>query len=103
MENNSNDKLLSALTYPLPLIGIVILISESMKNNPVLRTHAVQSIALGVIIGVVSTVLTPVAGLGCLVGIAGLAITLYFAYQAYQGKEVNIPLITDFCKNQKWI
>jgi uncharacterized membrane protein len=103
MDNNSNDKLLAALTYPLPIIGIIILISDSMKNNPVLRTHGVQSLALGVVIWVITAVLAPAAGVGCLVGIVGLAITLYYAYQAYQGKDVNIPIITDFCKNQKWI
>ena len=27
---------------------------------------------------------------------------LHGAYQAYQGQDVNIPLITDFVKNQGW-
>jgi hypothetical protein len=27
---------------------------------------------------------------------------LYLAYQAYQGQTINIPIITDFCKNQGW-
>ena len=104
MENNSNDKLLSALTYPLPLVGIIILISESMKNNPVLRTHAVQSIALGVVLFVATAILQILPVIGqCVVPLIALAITLYYGYQAYQGKDVNIPIVTDFCKNQKWI
>jgi uncharacterized membrane protein len=104
MENNSNDKLLSALTYPLPIIGIIILISDSMKNNPLLRTHGVQSIALGVVLFVGTLVLQILPLIGqCIVPLIALAITLYYAYQAYQGKDVNIPIVTDFCKNQKWI
>jgi hypothetical protein len=31
-----------------------------------------------------------------------LLIQLYWAYQAYQGKIVTIPLLTDFIKNQGW-
>ena len=103
MENNSNDKLLSALTYPLPLVGIIVLVSDSMKNNPLLRTHAVQSLALAVVLLVVTFVLGFIPVVGCFAPILWLAVTLYYAYQAYQGKDVNIPVVTDFCKNQKWI
>ncbi len=103
MENNSNDKLLSALTYPIPLVGIIILISDSMKNNPVLRTHAVQSLALGVVLFIASFIIGLIPVVGCFVPILWLAVTLYYAYVAYQGKDVNIPVVTDFCKNQKWI
>ena len=103
MENNSNDKLLGALTYPIPLVGIIILVSDSMKNNPVLRTHAVQSLALGVVLFVASFVIGLIPVVGCFVPILWLVVTLYYGYQAYQGKDVNIPIVTDFCKNQKWI
>ncbi len=101
--DNSNDKLLAALTYPIPLIGIVILISDSMKNNPYLRVHAVQSLVMGVSLWVVSTILISAAGIGCLLGLATLALTIYYAIQVYNGKEFTIPFVTDFCKNQKWI
>ena len=101
--DNSNDKLLAALTYPIPLIGIVILISDSMKNNPYLRTHAVQSLVMGVALWVVSAVLAPAAGIGCLIGLATLGLTIYYGIQVYNGKEFTIPVVTDFCKNQKWI
>ncbi len=101
--DNSNDKLLAALTYPIPLIGGVILISDSMKNNPYLRVHAVQSLVMGVSLWVVSTILISAAGIGCLLGLATLALTIYYAIQVYNGKEFTIPFVTDFCKNQKWI
>lgn len=97
----SNNKLFGALTYPIPLFGILALVSDSMKNDPVLRKHSVQSLALGVALFVVSLVLGFIPLVGCLVPFLWL-ITLYYAYQAYQGKDVNIPVITDFCKNQGW-
>ena len=103
--NNSNDKLFSGLTYPLPIIGIIILVSESMKSNPVLRRHAVQSLALGALIAIASIVigLIPVVNvISCVLPLVFLAITCYYGYQAYQGKDVTIPFVTDFCKNQNW-
>jgi hypothetical protein len=30
-------------------------------------------------------------------------VTLYWALKAYQGERVEIPFITEFCKNQGWI
>lgn len=101
--DSSNDKLLAALTYPIPLVGIIVLVSDSMKNNPFLRTHAIQSLALGVVLFVLSVVLSFTVILSCIAPIVWLGITIYYGYQAYQGKDVNIPVITEFCRNQKWI
>ena len=99
----SNDKLMAALTYPIPIVGIVVLLSDSMKNNPFLRLHAVQSLALGVALFVITLVIS-FTGIGaCLSPFIWLGVTIYYAYQAYQAKSFSIPFITDFCRNQKWI
>lgn len=101
--SGSNDKLLAALTYPIPIVGIFILVSDSMKNNPYLREHAVQSIALGVVLAVLSIIIGLIPVIGCLTPILWLVVTIYYAIQAYNAKQFSIPVITDFCKNQKWI
>ncbi len=102
--SNSNQNILALLTYPVPLIGIIILVSDSMKNDPVLRTHAVQSLALGVVLGAASIILNLVLPLiSCIVPILALGLTIYYGFQAYNGKSVTIPFITDFCRQQKWI
>ena len=101
--SGSNDQLLGALTYPLPIVGIIVLLSDSMKNNPVLRTHAIQSLALGAVLFIVSIILGIIPVVGCLAPLVWLGVTLYYAYQAYQGKPVTIPVVTDFCRNQHWI
>lgn len=99
----SNDRLLAALTYPVPIVGIVVLLSDSMKNNPFLRLHAVQSLALAVVLFIVTLVIS-FTGIGaCLAPFIWLGVTVYYAYQAYQGKNFSIPFVTDFCRNQKWI
>ncbi len=96
-----NNKLFGALTYPIPIIGIIALVSDSMKNDPVLRRHSVQSLALGVVLVLGSFILGLIPIVGCFVPFLWL-VTFYYAYQAYQGKEVTIPVITDFCKKQGW-
>jgi uncharacterized membrane protein len=99
----SNDKLMAALTYPIPLVGIVVLLSDSMKNNSFLRVHAVQSIALGVVLLIASFIIGLIPIIGCITPLLWLGITIYYAYQAYGGKNFSIPFVTDFCRNQKWI
>jgi uncharacterized membrane protein len=103
--DNSNDKLFGLLSYLLaPIVGIIILVSDSMKNNPVLKKHAVQSIALSVAIGIIFFVVSLVTfGFGgCLFPIFAIPAIIY-GIQAYQGKDVTIPVVTDFCKKQGWI
>ncbi|MGQ9903189.1 MAG: hypothetical protein ACUVRU_02385 [Anaerolineae bacterium] len=101
--SNSNQKLLGLLAYLLtPIVGIIILVSENMKSDPVLRKHAVQSIAYGIVTFVISTILTFTVVLSCLFWVPYVPLIIW-GIQAYQGKDVNIPVITDFCKNQNWI
>lgn len=65
--SDSNQKLMGLLAYLLaPIAGIIILLSESMKSDPVLRKHAVQSIAYAIVAFVISTILTVTVVLSCL-------------------------------------
>ena len=99
----NNDQLLGALSYPVGLVGIFVLISDSMKNRQPLRTHAVQGIALNVALLVITFIIGLIPIVGCLAPLIWLGATIYYGIQAYQGKDVVIPVISDFCKNQKWI
>ncbi len=101
MESTSDDKLWAMLSW-LPVVGwiiaIIVLLMEDKKNRPFIRYHAVNSLAVIVVITVTSFVLVGV----CLAVIAFFA-QLYWAYQAYQGQLVVVPVLTDFCKKQGWI
>ena len=93
-EVTSDDKLWAALTYVFsPIVPIIIMLMEDKKNRPFLKAHNVQALILGII-----TVVTS----GFCVGILVWFYALYLAYQAYQGKLVEIPVITKLCKDQGW-
>lgn len=106
-----NDKLMAALSYPIPLVPLIILIAEDMKARPFQKYHAVQALAVNIVLwaGIIL--------LGCILGalsffIGGLCgmvpillwlVTLYWGYEAYQGKYFEIPWLTDFLKGQSWL
>ena len=98
----SDDKLWAALAYLLtPLIPIILLLMEDKKNRPFIKEHNVQALVWGLVAIVISFVLTGTLILAC-VAWAVFIPQLIWAYQAYQGKSVNIPVITNLVKNQGW-
>ena len=100
--SDSNAKLMALLAYIIaPIGGIIILLSDNMKNDPVLKKHAVQSIAYAVVEIVLAIILTFTVVLACLAWVPYIPL-LIWGIQAYQGKDINIPVITDFCKKQNW-
>ncbi|MDW8394703.1 MAG: hypothetical protein RMM31_00500 [Anaerolineae bacterium] len=101
---SDNHRLLAALCYPLsPILGVILLLIESTKGDPFVKPHAVQSIALGVVLLIVGTVSTFIPFLGCVVLLLAIAVTIYYAVQTYQLKAFEIPVVTNFCKQQGWI
>ena len=91
----SDDKLWAALGYVIPLIAIVVLFMEDKKNRPYIKFNAVQSLVATVVLTVLTTIT-----LGC--GGILFLVMLWWAYQAYQGQDVKIPVISDFIRNQGW-
>jgi uncharacterized membrane protein len=106
-----NDKLMAALSYPIPIVAIIILIAEDMKERPFQKYHAVQALAANIALWVVIVLLSCILGalsivVGGLCGFIALLlwlITLYWAYEAYQGKYFEIPWLTGFLKGQNWL
>ena len=100
-EITENDKLMAGLAYPIPIVGIIILLVEDMKARPFQRYHAVQSLAANVVLWVIIVLLAFVLGavtFGC-VGLEPFllwSVTAYGAYLAYQGQYFELPVITDF-------
>lgn len=91
----SDDKLWAALGYVFPIIAIVVLFMEDKKARPYIKFNAVQSLVATVALTIISTVT-----FGC--GTILFLVMLWWAYQAYQGQDVKIPMISDFIKNQGW-
>jgi uncharacterized membrane protein len=99
-----DDKLWALLAYALsPIVPIILLLWEEKKDRPYIRAHNAQALAWGLVNVVIGTILSTVLFF-CL-GLPSIAIWLvgvYWGWQAYQGKMVTIPLITDFVKGQGW-
>ncbi len=91
----SDDKLWAMLGYLIPVIAVVVLFMEDKKNRPYVKFNAVQSIVATVAFTIISTVT-----LGC--GSVIFFVMLWWAYQAYQGQEIKVPMISDFIRNQGW-
>ncbi|MBN2548553.1 MAG: DUF4870 domain-containing protein [Anaerolineales bacterium] len=103
-EITSDDKLWAALGYPIPLIPIIVLLMEDKKNRPFIRYHAVQSLVFNVALWIIVFVLSLVTlGIGAICAPVAWLVTLWPAYEAYQGKYMELPVITNFIKNQKWV
>ncbi len=99
---NDQDKLMAALSYPIGIVAIVILVVEDMKNRPFQKYHAIQALAVNVLIIVLSIVLGWTIVLACVPMLLWF-VTLYWAYLAYQGQYFEIPGLTNFLKGQGWI
>jgi uncharacterized protein len=101
-EVTSNDKLWALLAYILtPLVPIIILFLEDKKNRPFIKAHNAQALALGVISVLVGVLLGWTVVLAC-VPLLIFIYCIYLGIQAYNGKYVEIPVITNFVKKQGW-
>jgi uncharacterized membrane protein len=102
----------AALSYVLGLItGVVFLVLE--KDNRFIRFHAAQSIAVSVIIIVVSIGVSLLSGILAFIPIFGWLVVLVLTmgltfgtfilwlllmWRAYQGEEWELPIAGDFAR-----
>ena len=119
----NDDRVMAALAYASQLINpiglvlpIIILVSETSKERPFQRYHAIQSLGVSAVIGLLELglfVLASAAGLSvigllCLCFIVPAMIMLwllplYYAIVAYNGKRFKIPGLTQFLQDQRWL
>ena len=98
-----DDKLWSLLSYIFaPLVPVIMILMEEKKNRPFIRYNAMQALVFGIIAMVINIPLSFVF-VGCITGLAYLGYAIYLGIQAYNGKIVTIPVLTDFCKKQGWL
>ncbi len=96
----SDDKLWAALAYVFtPIVPIILMLLEDKKGRPFIKAHNAQAL----IAGIVGVILVPIlATITCGIGAFAWILFLYWAYKAYQGEYINIPVITNFVKQQGW-
>jgi len=99
----SDDRLWALLSYLLtPLIPIIILLMEDKKSRPFIKAHFMQALVLGVVLFILGTILAFIPFINCVVPIAWLGVVIYYAIKANKGEYIEIPVITNFVKNQGW-
>jgi uncharacterized membrane protein len=117
-----NDKLLAAITYIFWPLAVIIHVSESNRERPFQRYHAVQSLGLDVAIavvyvffacfyGIIVAIASAIADflgtvLSCLatpLWLIPAAVLFWCAYRAYQGEKFEIPVLTEFMRGQGWL
>ena len=101
-EITDEDKLWALLSWIIWIIAIVALLMEDKKARPFIKYNAVMSLVVGAIGTIISGVLSPVFGIGCVVALAYFVYVIYLGVQSYQGKWVTVPWLTEFVKNQGW-
>jgi hypothetical protein len=97
----TDDRMWAALSWlpitPLwPILAAVALLMEETKDREFIRYNALLSLATGVILIPLSIVTLGCAALVYLV-------FFYWAYLAFQGREVEVPLVSDWVKKQGWV
>lgn len=103
--------LAGALSYLLgPVTGIIFLVLE--RTNNFVRFHAMQSTVLGVAWIVLSIALSVLSGvvpvigwifgllISIVLGIGGFILWLLLMWNAYQGKEWELPVVGPFARKQ---
>lgn len=101
-EVTQDDKLWSALSYPIPLIAILVLLMEDKKKRPFVKYHAVQAIAFNIALWVIIFLLSITVVLAICAPFLWFA-TLWPAFDAYKGNKTTIPVISDFIQKQGWV
>ncbi len=102
MEATSDDKLWALLAYVLtPLVPIIILVMEDKKNRPFIRAHNAQALVVGIINAILGITLSWTLVLSCVPLIVWF-VCIYWGIQAYSGKMVEIPVISNLVRKQGW-
>ena len=93
----SDDNLWALLSWLFWPVAVIMLLMEDKKARPFIKYNAVLSLAYAVPLYVLGTITV-----GCLLAV-GAIYAIVLAIQAYQGKWVNVPMLTDFVKKQGWV
>jgi len=100
----SDDRLWAALGYPIPFIALIAILMDDKNERPFIRYHAVQAIVFSVVLWTAILLLGIVTlGIGTMCSPILWLISLWPAYDAYQGNYTELPVITNFIKNRGWV
>jgi uncharacterized membrane protein len=105
---DQTNRLLAALAYPIWIIALVVILTD-MKKDPFMKHHGWTALFWGIawlVIYIALMILGNIPFLGWLLvivtgpllWIAWLILSILYAVQAYNGKLVSIPVVSEFAK-----
>lgn len=101
-EVTSDDKLWVLLSFLFtPIIPIVVLLMEDKKSRPFIKYHTIPTLILGLVEVVISVILGWIPIVNCFIPLIYI-INIILGVKAYKGENVEIPVITNFAKQQGW-
>jgi uncharacterized membrane protein len=101
-EITSDDKLWVLLAYILsPIVPIILLLMADKKDRPFIKAHNYQALVMGLVEVLLSFLVGWTVFLSC-VPLLVWIVMIYWGLQGYNGKYVEIPVVTNFVKNQGW-
>lgn len=100
-----DDKLWALLSYIFsPVVPLVIMfLMTDKKDRPFLKYHSMQALLFGVVGVIISAIASFTVVLACIVPPLYLIAAIFFGFKAYQGNYFEIPVVTNFAKNQGWL
>ncbi len=102
-EITGDDRLWVVLCFLLtPLFPLITLFMDSRKDRPFIKYHTVPTLIFGVVEGILIGILQFVPVVNCIIPFIWI-INLIYALKANKGVYVDIPVITQFAKDQKWM
>ena len=101
-EVSSDDRLWVLLCFFIaPLFPLITLFLDDKKNKPFIKYHTIPTLILGIVEIVVVGILAFIPFVNCLTPFIWI-INLVLGLKAYKGVNVDIPIITNFAKQQGW-
>ncbi len=102
-EVTSDDKLWVVLSFLLtPLLSLITLFMDDKKNRPFIKYHTIPILILGCLEIVISSILGLIIPYYFRIGGILWIINIILAVKAYNGTQVDIPVITEFSKTRGW-
>lgn len=102
-EVTGDDRLWVVLSFLLtPILPLITLFMDNKKDRPFIKYHTIPTLIFGVVEGILITVLQFVPVVNCIIPFIWI-INVVYALKANKGVNVDIPVITQFAKDQKWM
>ncbi|NMC86192.1 MAG: hypothetical protein GYA58_12990 [Anaerolineaceae bacterium] len=98
----SDDRLWVLLCFLFtPLFPVITFFLEDKKERTFIKYHNAPTLILGIVEIIVVGILSFVPVVNCFTPLIWI-INVVYAVKANKGENVNIPVITDFSKQQGW-